>query len=233
MSRPTANSVREQPAYSIGEVADYLRMNAMTLQSWALGRDYATSSGTKRWQPLFKIADTKRRRLSFVNLVEASVLSALRRERGLAMPNIRDALTYVSRTLGVTRPLADQSFETDGVDLFVERYGELVNASRHGQLAIRELLQEALQRIEREGPDHVPIRLYPPKADSHGRSNYVVFDPEMAFGRPSLVHSGVPIAVIADRFQAGDSIAVLAHDYNVEQEAIEEAVRQAGRLKAA
>lgn len=44
--------------------------------------------------------------------------------------------------------------------MFVERLGKLINISRDGQMAIRDVLKDALKRIER---DHagLPIKLYP------------------------------------------------------------------------
>jgi len=233
MRKLTAEEIRERPAYSIGEAARYVHMNEMTLQTWVLGRDYPTSTGDKRWPPLLKIADRRARRLSFINLVEANVLAALRRQHHLAVPKIRAALNYVRDRLGVARPLCDEQFATNGVDLFVQRYGELINASRAGQLALQETLLAALRRIERERPSGVPIRLYAANPKDQGRSQFVAFDPVIAFGRPALVGSGAPVAAIHERFRAGDSVGDLAKDYGVEREAIEEAIRQAELLQAA
>jgi uncharacterized protein (DUF433 family) len=233
MKKLAAEDIRERPAYAIGEAARYLHLNEMTLASWALGRSYRTADGNKRWPALFQIADRVHRRMSFINLVEGNVLVAVRREHQIAIPKIRAALEFVREQLGVSRPLCDQQFETNGVDLFVERYGQLINASKKGQIALREMLQAALRRIEREGPTGAPVRLYAAAPDERDRSKYVAFDPAVAFGRPALVGSGAPVAAIAERFRAGDSIDALAEDYAVERPAIEEAVRQAGLLRAA
>jgi uncharacterized protein (DUF433 family) len=233
MERLTAQQIRERPAYSIGEAAGYLRMNEMTLQTWALGRDYPTIAGSKLWPPLFKIADRRGRRLSFINLVEANVLSALRRQHAVRVPKIRTALDYVRTSLKVKRPLCDEQFETNGVDLFVQRFGELINASQAGQLTLHETLLAALRWVEREHPSGIPVRLYATNPKDDGRSQFVAFDPAIAFGRPALVGSGAPVAVINERFRAGDSVHDLARDYGVEREAIEEAIRQAELLRAA
>jgi hypothetical protein len=65
------------------------------------------------------------------------VLSALRREHELRLDHVCPALDYVRERLGVERPLARQEFLTDGVDLFVRKLGEPINATRQGQGAIR------------------------------------------------------------------------------------------------
>jgi uncharacterized protein (DUF433 family) len=205
----------------------------MTLQSWVLGRSYVTGRQTRFWKPLVEIADAPGKRLSFTNLVEANVLAAIRRTHAIAIPKIRAALDFVRQELAVARPLADEQFATNGVDLFVQRFGELINASRHGQRTLQEQLIAALKRIEREHPSGMPIRLYAADAQERVRSQHVAFDPVIAFGRPVLVRSGTPIAAINARFRAGDSVDTLADEYGVEREAVEEAIRQAEILRAA
>jgi uncharacterized protein (DUF433 family) len=232
MERRKAIDVRNRPAYSIGEAANYLRMSPATLQSWALGRTYPTVSGEKFCEPIFVIADKPNRRLSFVNLVEANTLAAMRRDYRLKMPNIRAALEYVSDQFGVKRPLCDQQFETNMADLFVERFGELVNVSKKGQVEMGEMLRAALRRVERDNRG-IPIRLFPAAAHSVERSPYVAFDPTIAFGRPIIIGSGVQVDIVYERFEAGESTDELATDYGVERAAIEEAIRQAGHFRRA
>lgn len=61
---------------------------------------------------------------------------------------VRTALEYVKRRFSVARPLIEESFQTDGESLFVEKYGELINASRGGQTTVGTLLMAQLDRIE-------------------------------------------------------------------------------------
>lgn len=55
----------------------------------------------------------------------------------------------------------------------------------------------------------------------------IVVDPRLGFGRPVLNGTGIPVSVIRERFDAGESVLHLAKDYGVGVEAIEEAVRAA------
>ena len=73
---------------------------------------------------------------------------------------IRQALGYLRRHLPSRHPLADQKFEIDGLDLFIQQYGQLINVSQAGQLATRSLLEAHLQRIERD-QQGIAIRLHP------------------------------------------------------------------------
>jgi uncharacterized protein (DUF433 family) len=225
-----AEDTRLSPAYPVGEAAHYLRMPEETLRSWVLGRWYPAEGGTKRFQPLIRLDDPQRRYLSFMNLVEAHVLAAIRRGHGVKLPKVRSALEHVKRQFDVERPLVDETFQTDGLDLFVERYGSLINASREGQQAMKEIIDVYLKRIERDAKG-IPVKLYPftrrtdseaaPKSDPR----LVVMNPSVSFGRPVIAGTGIPVTSIYERYQAGDSIANLAQDFNLETGAVEEAIR--------
>lgn len=112
------------PAYPVAEAAHYLRMPEVTLRSWVAGRLYPVSGRPRRSKPVIHLDDPKRQYLSFINLVEAHVLAAIRRRYGVKLPKVRTALDYVHREFHIERPLIDQSFQTDGLDLFVDRYGK-------------------------------------------------------------------------------------------------------------
>jgi uncharacterized protein (DUF433 family) len=170
--------------------------------------------------------DPEGRFLSFMNLVEAHILAGIRRKHGVGLQQVRRALDYVQKRCEVDRPLIDQSFQTDGRYLFIERLEQLINASKGGQLAMPDLLPQ-LDRIDRDLAG-LPIRLYPfTRAASGFRPvpdpKLVVMNPLVSFGRPSV--GGVPTFTIWSRFRAGDSQTHLAQDYGLELEAIEEAIR--------
>ena len=218
------------PAYSVAEAAHYLRMPEETLRSWVVGRLYPVSGRSKRSRPLVHLDDPQRRYLSFINLVEAHVLAAIRRRHGVRLPKVRAALDYVRKQFQVERPLIDQAFQTNGLDLFVERYGEMINASREGQRAMKEILSVYLQRIERDTRG-LPIKLYPFTRDTDSATaprrdpRVVVMSPTISFGRPVVAGTGIPVSAIYERYKAGDSVADLARDFRLETGAVEEAIR--------
>ena len=152
------------------------------------------------------------------------------RRQGVKLPKVRTALDYVKRQFHIERPLIDQTFQTDGLDLFVERYGGLINASREGQQAMKEIISAYLKRIERDAKG-LPIKLYPFTRDSESDAapkrdpRVVVMNPAVSFGRPVIVGTGIPVSSIYERYRAGDSVADLAKDFRLETSAIEEAIR--------
>ncbi|MEJ7658446.1 MAG: DUF433 domain-containing protein [Hymenobacter sp.] len=169
--------------------------------------------------------------LSFLNLVELHVLAAIRRLHRVPLGKVRQAVQFVRKKVGTDYPLAEQQFETDGVDLFIRELDVLINASQHGQVAIRELVAAYLQRIERDAAGF-PRRLYPLyRADAETAAEVSQFpmllsvDPTISFGRPVLATSGIAVDIVVSRYRAGDSIRDLVADYNLTEAAIEEALR--------
>ena len=151
---------RDIPAYSVPAAAQLAGIPATTLRSWVLGRSCSTKTGVCRAAGLIKLpAANKGGFLSFTNLVEVHVLAAMRREHELKLETVRNAIRYLKRESAQDRPLAYEKFRTNGVDLFVERYGDLVNASRDGQVAIRSAIEASLQRVEYE--QGRAVRLFP------------------------------------------------------------------------
>ena len=205
------------PAYTIPESAFLLRIPSATLRTWVYGR--AGAPGSK---PLIIPAENSF--LSFNNLVEAHVLSAIRQRVSLA--SIRAAILYCRKEMDSEHPLLNQEFLTDGVDLFVEELERLVNVSKRGQLAIKEILAIYLHRIERDTKG-MPVRLFPFTRDTHNDQapKNIVIDPKIAFGRPSVAERGIPVQSIADQFWAGDSFEELMIDFGLTKEELEEAIR--------
>lgn len=229
-----AQTVLDAPAYGISEAAHYLRLPQATLRSWVMGRDYPVSEGRRRFSPVIDIADPRGRYLSFTNLVEAHVLSAIRRDHKVPLVKVRAAVEYLRGRYNSPRPLAEQDFETDGVDLFIQQLGQVINVSRGGQRGIADIIRLHLKRIDRN-PRGVPIRLYPfthSRIEAEPRGP-IVIDPEISFGRPVIDRLGLATATIADRYKAGDSISELADDYGATPTEIEEAIRCELELKAA
>ena len=228
------NDPRLSPAYSMAEAAHYLRMPEGTLRSWMVGRWYPVAGQSKRSRPLIHfdggLDDPQKQHLSFINLVEAHILAAIRRRHGVKLPKVRTALDFVKRQFHIERPLIDQTFQTDGLDLFVERYGDLMNASREGQQAMKEIISVYLKRIERDSKG-LPIKLYPFTRDTESDAapkydpRVVVMNPSVSFGRPVIAGTGIPVSSIYERYKAGDSVAELAQDFRLDTSAIEEAIR--------
>lgn len=221
--------LRNVPSYSIPDAARYLLIPVGTLRSWLQGRHYPAGEGKRFFKPLIDLPVSDLRQLSFTNLVEAHVLRVIRKDHQIRLDKVRTALDYIDRELNVPHPLARIEFQTDGVDLFVESVGKLINASRDGQLAMREILNHLLKRVEFD-ESGLASKLFPFTRQNETlmkkeSPKTLVIDPRISFGRPVLVGTGIPTAMLVARYKAGDSIDSLAEDYGCLRLEVEEAIR--------
>ena len=215
--KPAIEDPRDMPAYTVTEAAHYLNLPYSTVLYWSAGRG--------GYKSLIPAASTHPTVLSFLNLVELHLLSAIRRKYTVSMPNVRAAIEYLEKTFNTNHPLLAKELETDGLDLFIRNYGQLINISKDGQSAMRHVMEAALKRIERDN-NHIPIKLYPftrPRIEN--APSLIVIDPTISGGRPVISGTGLATETISERYKAGESIGELAYDYGREKFEIEEAIR--------
>ena len=225
MTFPTPHAIQEAPRYTASEAAHYLRVPVSTVRAWAFGQAYESKSGTKRFRSVIELADRNGKKLSFINLVELFVLSAIRREHGVALKQVRRALDYIRKHFPSNHPLADNQFQTNGIDLFVEKFGELLAISQAGQIAMKEMLAHQLRLVLRDKAGNPLKLLLVARETASGPKGVVVIDPRLGFGRPVIEGTGIRTEVIVDRFRAGEKIESIADDYDRPAADIEDIVR--------
>jgi uncharacterized protein (DUF433 family) len=210
----------ERPRYGIGQAARYVQISPTTLRSWVVGRPYSTSEGSRYFEPLISRPDPSDARLSFSNLREAHVLRSLRTRHQVPMSAVRIALDYAAAELNIKRLLLSRELMADAGSLFIERLGQLIDLGRSGQIALKEMFDQHLSRIQWE-----PLRLFPVVA-ARGLSGprIVSIDPQVSFGRPFIVGKGVRTATIVERLDAGEEREMVAADYQLEDHEIDEAI---------
>lgn len=213
------------PAYTPGLAAYYLDLPSATVRYWAFGR-------LPSFDPVIEAADADAHLLSFRNLVELHVLSAVRRKHGVTMPRVRTAIDFLRRSRNTAHPLSDIDLETDGDGIYIRALGSiLIDASKQGQIALEEIIREHLHRIDRN-PQGVPMRLFPFRSVERRDQQFlveegpkvIVIDPRVQFGQPCIEGTGTPTAIVFDRYKAGDSVPTLARDYDRPRSMIEEAI---------
>jgi uncharacterized protein (DUF433 family) len=216
---------RHIPIYSIKDAARYLHIPSSTIRSWTIGTNYPVKNGINFFAPLIEMPRSKPYLLSFINLIEIHVLRAIRQHHKIQLNIVRQALDFIDEELKVSHPLATQKFSTNGVDLFIDRYGQLIQATQVKRDRLKLAINTHLERIE---PDEqgFAMKLYP-FTHSHEENNprIVVIDPRVAFGRLTISGTGIATSILKERYLAGDSIRELATDYDISQEEIEEFFR--------
>ena len=212
---------REMAAYRPAQVAAWLNLPTATVRAWAKGQRYEVHGKRGFFRPV--IEPTR------------LVLSALRRVHAVSLPKIRRSIKYLAAHYpSVEHPLADLDLLTDGLAVWLEELDKLVAVSDHGQLGIKDVLEAHLKRVER-GPRGEAVRLYPfpHTGDVGGQPRSIMVDPEVAFGRPTLVGTAIPTRAIAGRFDAGESLESLVEDFGRPPADILEAIRWERRERRA
>ena len=191
-----------------------------------MGAGSPVSDGRGQW-PIPAIDWPASRRpplLSFSNLIEAHVLRSLRTDHGVPVKALRSALAYAEKTLGIGRLLLRPELRADAGKVFLGRYGELIELTASGQLAMRRLFDGHLKRVDWDLSDF-PVRLYPflwTTAPTEERS--IVIDLRIAFGRPVVLRKGISTLAIVERVDAGEPVEDIATDYELGPSEIEQAI---------
>jgi uncharacterized protein (DUF433 family) len=191
------------------------------MKAWCRGQQYTVGrTGRKRcFQPLVKPANPELGLLSFYNLAEAHVLRATR-DKKVPLINVRRALDYIREKIPTTtHPLLTHDFMTFGKHVFIQHLGSTINATRYGQIAMTELLDEYLERIDRDSLG-MPVQIYPINTE------VLAINPTVASGQPVVKGTRVMAAMLLARREAGESYKDLVKDYSLTRSQIEQAITE-------
>lgn len=204
------------PLLTARDAAAHLRMPESTLDVWLINRGDES--------PLVHSVPPERRgwpRVPFAGLIEAYVLRSLR-ELNIKMDEIRRIAAIVRSEFDDEYALASQRIATDGANLFVTLADEsLVN--QHHQAPFREVIEAHLRLIhwDRQGkPDQLRLAQYPASAE-------VIIDPRFGWGRPVMASSKVPVAAVVDLWHAGEPMDVVAEEFGLSRDVVEDICRVA------
>lgn len=219
------------PAYPLDLAAHILLLPKSTLKAWVFGATWEPKDEPLRiFEPLIDPPDRAVQMLSFVNLVEAHVLKAVRRKHFVHMAKVRDAIRHLKEKFESQHPLADIDLLAGGKDLFLQEYAELLNLTMGRQVAM-EFLVVYLSRIDRDLGRAVklypfviqPLRIGSEVIDQD--SKVIAIDPYVSYGRPVVDGTGIATDAIAERFWGGDSIDELVEAFGRTKTEIEFAIR--------
>ncbi|GAB3460559.1 DUF433 domain-containing protein [Actinophytocola sediminis] len=227
--------------YTVPEAARYLDVPTSSLNSWAHG--YRNRPPGRREVVGAPILTTLPRRtvrlpiIPFIGLAEGAVLTAIRRS-GVPMQRIRPALEQLDSQIGLSHALASRRLYTDGAEILFD-YAEatddpgLVQAAhdlvvvRNGQRVFNEVVAAYLRRLEFD--DHGYVRLIRLPAYEVAE---IVVDPTRGFGQPIFARGGARLEDALGLFRAGEALDVVADEYGIPRDHLEDAVRIATRSAA-
>lgn len=206
---PLDDTILGKGVYTPREAARLVGSNSQQILRWTRG----SGLNEPLWNAHYQFLDDDVTEISFLDLVEVRVVTALRRA-AISLQSIRFAIAFAQEKFGIERPLASQSFKTDGTEILmeaVENDGEYVSLSkkRPGQKVFREIISQSLNDLEYEGELAVRWR---PKGYSS-----VVIDPKRHFGDPILDEYGISTTTIYNEFKEFDDLRYLSNIYEVPQ----------------
>lgn len=222
-------TLKLQPAYPLAVAARILGTNPSTLRAWFHGRQYLTKGGRRHLAPVVAATQEAGAPLSFIDLVEAHMLLAIRRGYGIPLKRLRDAMEYLRKDGGDLLFLAHRDFKHDRQHLYVARDKYLVSLSERGQHVEPSVIQDGLKQIV-YGEDGYAERFFPLVKGAEQKT--IMVAPNIGFGRPVLARLGVSAEAVAERFRAGEHLPDLAEDYGATMEEIEDAIRWSDRRAA-
>lgn len=213
---PLDEGILGKGVYTPREAARLVGTNAQQVLRWTRG------SGPT--EPLLKahyqFLDDDITEISFLDLVEVRVVAAMRRA-DISLQSIRFAISFAQEKFDIERPLASQTFKTDGTEILmeaVEKDGEYVSLSkiRPGQKVFREIIAQSLSDLEYEGDT---VARWRPKHFSR-----IVLDPNRHFGDPILDQYGVSTSIISNEFKEFEDINYLSTIYEIPRELLQECI---------
>jgi uncharacterized protein (DUF433 family) len=165
--------------------------------------------------------------VSFLELIEIVVVARFRKgspgHPAVKLERLRRAHAYARERFQLPYPFASLKLQEYGGHILhefdVQEPGDTALAlDMGGQWVLPGLVRDELKHFEYA--NELVSRWYPA-----GPEIPVVVDPHIAAGRPTIAGSGVTLNTIRERFAAGDSIAFIAEDFELEPSVIEKALQ--------
>lgn len=215
--------------FYLPEAAQLLGIAPARLRTWVCG-----SQGAKG-KPLIRSElprIDRRIALSFVNLIEAKFIDTFA-SKGVSVLSMRYMAEEAERFLGEPHPFAtDWIFKTDGKKIFVEA-AERANDPclydlRGHNFAMHAVLSSEFKQDVQFAASGMAKTWFPRKSQAPN----VRVSPRVAFGRPTMVNSGVPTEALYSCYLAdGKDASSVSRWFDVSEADVNEAVRFEQSLK--
>lgn len=212
-----SNITQERVLYTFSDVDRLAQVTPGTAKRWLLGYTYVRKGVHVTISPVTprEASDTG---ATFLDLIEVVAIGKFK-EKGFSLATVRRLVDVCQTFLGVPRPLTSLVFKSEGYRVFIEAAGELVEVLRTpGQAAWKQILEPFLENLDYR-QDRVAT-WWP-----QGRALGIFVDPAWGFGRPVVAGRGIRTDILLEHWEAGESIAEIAADYELMTGDVEAALR--------
>jgi uncharacterized protein (DUF433 family) len=212
--------------YTVPMAAKILGESGVKIRSWIDG--YVNSDATpiiRRQLPPIN----GRTVLGFLDLIEARFVRHFDR-LGLSPQSIRKVADKLRERHRTDHPFAtNKRFRTDGKKIFMEiaeteeerKILNLMNDNFEMGPVIEASLFDSILYADDLAYRWHPVRELP----------LVVLDPQYAFGRPVIEGAWVPTDTLFAAFDAEESVGLVAEDFEIDQEAVNQAIAFEERMR--
>jgi uncharacterized protein (DUF433 family) len=220
--------------YTVPQARRLTGISGARIRRWLRGYEYGRSGARRQSSPVWHTqlapADDQFV-LGFLDLMEVRFVDAFLKA-GLSLAKIRRAAQLAKELVGKDHPFSTQKFRTDGQRIFaqVETSGrdrktfDLESA----QFEIYDVIAPSLLKGVEFDAEGQAARWRPHQHDMPR----VVLDPRHQFGQPMIDRGGPQTSVIADAVKAEGSIDVVAKWFEIDRDAVRQAVEFEIRLAA-
>jgi uncharacterized protein (DUF433 family) len=224
----TTIDLLERPLYSLAQVDRLLALRPGTAHRWIDGYERRG----RNYPPVVRLESTGSEIVTWGEFVESRLLAEYR-DKGVPLVRMRPAIEKLRKEFG-PYPLAKAKPLIQGKELVRQIQEEVgldsalqIVVIRSGQLVLSVAAEHFLQSVQFSLDDEKIVeRIYP-----FNGNHDVVIDPLRQFGEP--VVRSVPTEVIAEEFDAGDSVETIAELYELRPDQVEAALRyERQRIKA-
>jgi uncharacterized protein (DUF433 family) len=204
---------RDLALYTPADAACYLGINPQTLSTWLWGRTYPTTSGERFFAPLIDPADKENKLLSFFNLAELHVLAATRYTHKVSIKSVRAAVDTIMERYTTPHPLISRDFMTNGKDMFIQTVDKNENLSQPAQLNFKSIMDKFLEHVVAD--EHDLIKKIFPLIAGQPDDRIISITYGIASSQPIVDGAGVPVWLIHNRYETGESQSSIAEDFDI------------------
>ena len=225
-SKAVLDPWRTQPLYTYAEAGRLTGVSTNTVKNWLFGYDGKT--GVR--PPLFQNVAVDAEMVSFLQMVEILVASRFRKSEGVPFRTVHRAYDNATKLWGIDYPFAHLRLKALGghiVQALHDRSSgnSVQSLDEPAQWSLPGLVRETVGQLDYE--EGWATCWYPV-----GKDHPMVVNPRITAGEPTIARRGVTVRTICNRFRAGQAIAFIADDFELEHSVVEDVIRFADRMAA-
>lgn len=179
--------------------------------------------------PELSIVPGKDLLIGFEDLISMRVIAILR-ALGVSWVRIHRAERWLRERTGYIRPFAIERVWTETTDVFADFHEGFIAASRGGQLAFTQILEQYLTSVQDTifvPYDGVNV------ADSWTPHEDILINPRIQFGEPCIKGTRIRTRVMSELLDGGDTIPYVMRAFNLTEQQITHTLEWEKRLKLA